>query len=605
MDLTIDGVNGGESDAWDAIWESAGAINDRGFAVEIAIPFSQLRFQKTDGPQVWGFEALRFYPREDRVRMAAKPRDRGSNCYLCQLDKVRGFANAEPGRGIEVVPSLTASRVDRRDASLGRLVKGDTDSEVGVNVRWAVSSDLVANLALNPDFSQVEADEAQLDVNNQFALFFPESRPFFLEGADFFTTPLNAVFTRTVADPDIGAKVTGTNGSNSYGVFAAEDVVTNLLFPGALGSTSDSLDQSNRVVVGRYRRSFGESSTIGGLLTSREGDDYNNRVAGFDGRYRMNDQHSLQFQYLRSDTEYPSAVVTESNQPAGGFNGDALQFSYDYGTREWFAFANYRTLDPDFRADSGFISQVDIENQNLGFGRVWHGDGERWWNQLRVGANTGSNHRTTDGQLLSRWRETFATMQGPRQSFAQIGGTKSQQFWSGQVYDRTTIFAYGEVRPAGAFTLGLSMNRGDQIDFTNSRLGEQVRVEPWMNWNANRHLFIRLSHTAARLDDQAGERIFAADLTDLRATWQFNVRSFLRLTLQQQIVDRNLAQFTTPTFDERSKSRGSQILYSYQLNPQSVIFAGYSDNHRQNDELMTLTKTDRAFFLKFSYAWIP
>jgi hypothetical protein len=604
MDLTMDDVNGGEDDSWDAIWESAGAINDLGYAVEIAIPFSQLRFQRTNGLQTWGIDVLRIHPRENRVLITASPRERGRNCYLCQIGKIEGFANAEPGRGLEVVPSLTASRTDTHDAALARLVDGDTDSEIGVNVRWGITPDLVANLALNPDFSQVEADVAQLDVNNQFALFFPETRPFFLEGADFFATPINAVFTRTVADPDVGAKLTGTIGGNTFGLFAAEDTVTNLLFPGALGSSSDALDTSNRTLVGRYRRDFGENSTVGALLTSRSGDDYRNSVAGFDGRYRMNDSHSFRFQYLRSDTEYPDDVAIESQQPPDAFGGDALQLNYDYGTREWFAFANYQTFDPEFRADSGFVSQVDFENRSAGFGRVWHGDGARWWNRLQIGANAASTHDSS-GQLLSRDREVNFSFQGPLQLFAQTGVEKRQQFWNGSVYDARNVFLFSQIRPISGLNLTLYARAGEQVDFVNSRLGDELRLEPGLEWNVNRHLLMRLQHTAVELDDESGRRIFAADVSDLRLTWQFNVRSFLRMTLQQQLVERNLLLFIDADTDAESKARGAQLLYSYQLNPQTVVFAGYSDNHRQDDELASLIKTDRTFFLKFSYAWVP
>src|SRR5690606_29538342 len=112
--------------------------------------------------------------------LSISPRDRGRNCYLCQLPKIRGFANAQSGMDLEVVPSLTASRTDFRDDVSGRLLAGSTDEDLGVTVSWGVTPDTTLNLALNPDFSQVEADVAQLDVNNQFSLFFPETRPFFL-----------------------------------------------------------------------------------------------------------------------------------------------------------------------------------------------------------------------------------------------------------------------------------------------------------------------------------------------------------------------------------------------------------------------------------------
>ena len=112
-------------------------------------------------------------------------------------------------------------------------------------MRWGITPDLTLDVTLNPDFSQVEADVAQLEENTTFALFYPETRPFFLEGEDYYASPLQAVFTRTVADPDVGAKFTGRTGNNTIGVFATNDAVTNLLFPGPFGSRTTSLEQEN------------------------------------------------------------------------------------------------------------------------------------------------------------------------------------------------------------------------------------------------------------------------------------------------------------------------------------------------------------------------
>ena len=117
MDLINDQVNGSESSSWDAIWDSAGQINDRGFAAEMAIPFSQLRFPRADGDQTWGIDVLRFRPRANRARISNNTQDRNLSCYLCQFDKFTGFANAEPGKAIEVVPTLTATRTDKPPAS--------------------------------------------------------------------------------------------------------------------------------------------------------------------------------------------------------------------------------------------------------------------------------------------------------------------------------------------------------------------------------------------------------------------------------------------------------------------------------------------------------
>ncbi|HEY9182017.1 MAG TPA: DUF5916 domain-containing protein, partial [Gammaproteobacteria bacterium] len=362
MDLIQDDVNRNESESWDAIWDSGGVITSTGFTTEMAIPFSQLRFPSADGDQTWGIDMLRFRPRDQRVRMSNNPQDRNRNCYLCQFGKYTGFANAEPGKALEIVPTLTATRSDSvpTGAPAGALERGDYETEAGLGVRWGITPDLTLDLTLNPDFSQVEADVPQLQENTQFALFFPESRPFFLEGQEYYTTPLQAVFTRTVADPDAGAKFTGRTGKNTIGVFATDDVVTNLLFPGPLGSRNHSLDQSNDAFVGRYARAFGQTSQIGALITSREGDGYSNQVAGFDGRYFAGDNHTFRFQYLDSRTEYPAQVVTDFAQPAGELDGDALRLEYRYGSRNWFGFWARQELDPNFRADSGFISRVDV-----------------------------------------------------------------------------------------------------------------------------------------------------------------------------------------------------------------------------------------------------
>jgi hypothetical protein len=605
MDLIQDDVQRNEDESWDAIWESAGRVNSDGYTVEMAIPFSQLRFRRGAREQTWGLDLIRIYPREDRSLLSISPRERGRNCYLCQLPKIRGFANAEPGLDLEVVPSLTASRTDVRDTASGRLLPGSTDGELGLTMSWGITPDLTANLALNPDFSQVEADVAQLDVNNQFSLFYPETRPFFLDGADYFATPIDAVFTRTVADPDVGAKLTGRSPTSSYGLLLAEDAVTALLFPGPLNSSNHVLDQSNRVFVGRYAHAFGDNaSTVGVLMTSRSGDDYRNETAGVDGRFRISDRHSVRFQFLDSETQYPEEIAARFGQPAGAFGGDALTLDYDFDSREWWVEVDFDRADEGFRADSGFVRQVGYEEIGLGFGRTWHGTDENWWNQLRVGTYA-ARSEDVGGQLLARRRSTWFSLNGPLQSYFEIGHNDREQFWNGSVYETDDVFLYGQFRPSGALYFSLNVNSGKQIDFANSRLADQLRVEPSLDLNVGRHMLLRLRHTLLQLEHDDGERILDAQLSDARLTWQFNLRSFVRFTVQRQHVKRNLALFVDSGTHSHSLTMGSQLLYSYKVNPQTVFFIGYSDNYIDDDRYDDLTSTDRTYFVKLAYAWAP
>jgi len=604
MDLTNDDVNHQEDDSWDAIWDAAGTITEAGYIVEMEIPLNQLRFQRMNGKQTWGIDVLRMYPRDQRFRIGSNALDREINCYLCQFGKFQGLENVDPGRDLEIVPTITANRTDLRDDPVtDPMINGDVESEAGVSVRWGITPDLTANLAINPDFSQVEADVAQLDVNNQFALFFPEKRPFFLEGSDYFRTPIQAVFTRTVADPSVGAKITGKRGNNTFGFYTAEDEITNLMFPGSTGSDSDSFEFTNTAIVGRYSRSLGNASSVGALLTARDGDGYHNTVGGFDARWKINDQHTLRAQILRSDTEYPDEVATEFEQPLGAFSGDAAQAEYNYDSRNWFGFARYELRDAGFRADSGFVTRVDYDQQSIGGGRRWHGDESKWWTRMQFHTNYDIAH-DMDGRVLERQVESYFSINGPKQWYAHVGGITRDVFFDGSQFKENKINMYTQIQPRGGLFLGVWAQMGDQVDFDNTRLGDEIRVAPRIEWNINEHLLARVQSSFVRLDSKEGPNIFDAQVHDMRLTWQFSNRSFVRMTVQHQEVERNQAMHLDEV-DANSQDIGRQLLYSYKLNPQTVFFLGYSDRHIDDDDLDTLTATDRTFFMKFGYAWTP
>jgi hypothetical protein len=604
MDLTYDDINEREEDSWNAIWDSAGKITESGYVVEMKIPLSQLRFAKLDGKQSWGIDVLRMYPREHRYRMANNPQDRNINCYLCQFEKIEGLEDAKPSKDLEITPTLTASKVDTTDSpGVVPLQSGDAEVEAGISIAWGITPGLTANLTINPDFSQVEADLAQLDVNNQFALFFPETRPFFLEGADYFRTPIRAVFTRTVVDPSVGAKLTGKRGNNTFGVFVAQDEVTNLIFPGAFGSDSESFDEENNAFVGRYSRSFGESSSVGGLVTVRNGEGYHNYVGGLDMRWKISDQHDIRLQYLSSDTQYPTDVAIEFEQPLTAFDGTAAYASYDYSSRNWFAFLRHQDRSAGFRADSGFVPRVDISQQVVGLGHNWYGDEDDWYSQLQLSADWDIAHDDS-GRMIEREAEFNFRIRGPMQSRINMGGLTRDILFDDVLFKENRISLFTEIQPTGGLRLGFRSHYGDKVDFANTQLGEEMRMAPFINWNVNRHLLLRLDSNFVKLDSKSGPNIFDAQVHDLRMTWQFNLRSFIRLTAQLQDVKRNQDEYIDPV-DTRTRDVGRQLLYSYKLNPQTVFFLGYSDALIEDDDLSRLTTTDRTWFMKIGYAWLP
>ncbi|MFK8051467.1 MAG: DUF5916 domain-containing protein [Woeseiaceae bacterium] len=602
MDLTLDDINGNEDDSWNAIWDSAGKVTEDGYVVEMEIPFRTMQFPAGGAEKTFGVDLLRFRPRENRQRISNNLRDRNLPCYLCQLDKLVGFRNASAGRNLVVAPSLTAVRNDALGDDNSSLESGDTDIEPALDVSWGITPDIQLTATLNPDFSQVEADVAQLQINQQFALFFPERRPFFLEGADFFSTPLNAVFTRNVADPDYGAKVTGKANGHTFGLFTANDTLTNLLLPGNQGSDFTSLDQGSDIAVGRYAFDVGENSRIGAIATSRRGDDYNNTVAGVDGRFLFNDYNTFTFQYLDSTTQYPQAAVDDFGLATDEADGAAYRVRLSRNTREWSLFASHDSFDEGFRADMGFVPQVDFDKTVVGMFRSFIAEPGKWWNQFNIGGDWDITH-TSDGRFLERELEAEVSVQAALRSYWEISAVDRTRDFEGTLYDEQSFAFYGEMNPSGATFLGFFIRSGDQIDFANSRLGKALRISPRINQRFGDAWSLRLRHTWEALSHE-GERVFTANLTDLRTQYQFSARTFVRLVLTYRDVERNTAKF----IDEVAPSStgiSSQLLLSYKINPQTVFFLGYGDNRIEDDEFVSLTQTDRSFFMKVGYAWVP
>ena len=372
--------------SWDAIWSGAGQVLESGYTVEMAIPFHALQFDPGAADPTWGFTALRYYPRSLPYMMSSDRIDTNENCYICQFSKISGLAGMKPSKNVELDPTLVWTRVDGRpDFPAGPMTKVRQDAELGLSGRWNFLSNMALSGAVNPDFSQVEADAMQFAVNTRFALSYAEKRPLFLEGRDFFATPVNAVYTRTIADPEWGVKVTGKEGNNVLGVMAARDRATNLIFPGSQGSRSTTLSQEAWAGVLRYRYDVRDTAAIGVLVTDREGPGYGNRLAGVDGLFQIGLNDTLDVQVLASQTRYPGPTAAGFGQKEGNFGGSALSANYLHEERNWFWKASGLEYSPDFRADLGFVPQADFRKGTAGGGYIYRGGPDGLVSRMELG----------------------------------------------------------------------------------------------------------------------------------------------------------------------------------------------------------------------------
>jgi hypothetical protein len=596
-------VNLNEDDSWNAIWDSAGQINSDGYVVEMAIPLKQLRFTPSANEQVWGIDLVRYYPRDRQTKITSNARDRDISCYLCQIEKVEGFAELRASRNLEIIPTLTANRIESRDpTSGGPWLADDIDTEASLNVRWGINQDLYLNATLNPDFSQIEADSPQLDINNTFSLFFPERRTFFLDGADYFDTSQNLVHTRNIADPDYGAKLTGKSGSHTYALLTANDQTTSFLLPGNLGSRVASLGAvDSDVSIGRYRYDIFSNSTIGALVTDRRGHGYSNTVTSLDATLRPSDQDTISIQTMHSSSEYPLQIQNDFNQ-ANQLSDNFNVVEYRHNDRRWDVWLGYFDVGTDFRADLGFINRVDYTYFVSRVGHSWRGDGDDFFSNIRVALDY---DKTFDqaGLELEEEFEVFLNMSGPLQSRLDglFGGSKT--YWNGQYFDEQFNQLSLNFAPTPSLQLGMLVRIEDVVDFANTRLGRSKRFGPELIYQWGRHLQVDLNYREQHFDVDGG-RLFKARLLDSRLTYQFSNRSFLRFTAQYVDNDRNPDLYVRPV-QSRSKNLGTQLLYSYKLNPVTLFFLGYADAGFQNDNFNSIEPTSRTLFAKFSYAWLP
>lgn len=608
IDALLDEVGDNYDTSWNAIWHSAGRITEQGYEVEMAVPFHQIRFQSVDGDQVWGFDALRSYPRENRHKIGLFPRERGNNSYLSQTVKLRGMKGASPGRNLEVIPTLISNRSASRDSLPGgELESGGQDSDLGVSVRWGITPNLTLNGAWNPDFSQVEADAVQLDINEQFALYFQETRPFFMEGADYFSTRLGLVHTRTIADPSSAAKLTGKQGRHTYGVFSAVDEVTHAIFPGAEGSSGDSFDLETTGTVARYRYDFGSNSTVGAILTDRRGDGYSSRVVGADALYKIGEADQIRLEAASSRTVYNREMAESAEVPFGEtLQDEAMVLDYLHTERGWWVNASHADVGEDFRADLGFRPQVDYRRTRIGGARVWWGEpgSGDWFHRMAWGAAVMRTERQ-NGDLLVEQLESWLNYRGPRDTFFHLDLVRGDRVHDGTAYALVFGEARFAMRPNRSLRFHIEVAGGDWIDYVNGGPADRLRLQPGVTINIGRHFLLNYDHTWSVLDAQGG-RLFRAHVPELRIVQQFNNRMFVRAIVQYTDIHRNLSLYDEENrddFEPESRDLFAQLLFSYKVNPQTALYVGYSDNWYGNREF-GLTETGRTLFLKLGYAWV-
>ena len=447
-------------------------------------------------------------------------------------------------------------------------------------MKYGITPNLTADITFNPDFSQIESDRPQIATNQRFDLFFPEQRPFFLEGQEIFATPTitNLLHTRTIMDPRFGGKLTGKVGKTTIGVLAADDEAG-----GLLGAPLESqLGRTAQTFVGRARYDLYSESYLGAITTAREfGDDFN-RVAGVDGRFRIGRTHRLSFMAVGSSTQ-----ETEGDE----LTGAVLEADYTRQGRNLGYGASYSSVGPDFRTSTGFLPRLDYRQAlgNISY-RFWPESALITWGPtveyLRLYDHEGI---LQDEQLQARASFSF-------QNNISLNGTVSQDLERFNEIDfRKTGYGFFGIWSQRLVSILGGMNWGDGVLFSdNPFLGRSVTGNFQISARPTSRLRAELVGIFSQFVDPANDsEIFDVKIFRTRATYQFTSRMLMR-----HILEYNTASLTL----------GNNLLLTYRINAGTVAFLGYDDRFQSGsliDSLLFATRqlqrTNRAVFAKVSY----
>ena len=367
----------------DFLWESSGKLADWGYELEVRIPFKSLRFPELP-EQSWGLQVIRKISRNGYQESWAPISNNIAN-QLTQAGKLTGLRDLDAGLFMELNPVLTGKRIGTVDEDTDVFGYQSPEADFGLNATYGLTSNLTLDATYNPDFSQVEADAGQISVNERFGLYFPEKRPFFLEGTEIFNLPKQLVYTRSIANPIAGAKMTGKVGAWQMGYLGAVD-------------KSFDADVANTVAnIVRVRRDLGAASTMGMVYTDRttHADEYN-RVAGADARLVLAQRYTVTLLGATSFTAEPDSAMSVGTLWSGRVEraGRAVCFT-----------AEVEDSNDGFDAGSGFLRRTGIRRSSptsVTTGTASRADSSRAWGRTSRSRDTGTT--TPSGTAEARRR---------------------------------------------------------------------------------------------------------------------------------------------------------------------------------------------------------
>ena len=585
----LNSVAGGEDEAPDFVWDSAGRLNAGGYAVEIRLPLQTIRFRGGDRVRM----GVLFWRRVSRSGVSVSWPALEPGKWVFERHAPLSFETLQSRLAREVIPSVTYSRNQAR-ATREAWQSADHTGDLGISGKFGLTSTITLDATLNPDFSQVESDAFQVEVNQRFPVFFSEKRPFFMEGAGIFTLAgqgndnslQRAVHTRRIVDPIFGAKLTGSVDRFTFATLTAVDQGPGRNVP------EDDPDHGREQVfnIARGQYSLGPSNYVGGLLLDSQRAGGFNRVAGADISWRATSTQRLSGFVLASSSRPPRGAGTKT--------GVGAQAGYEYSTRRWVLIGYGEHYDRDFEMQTAFINRVGITS-GWGYAEYsfYPGKGRyAWIRRISPFSFTqGGRDRNQGGNELLQ--VSGVRIRLTRQGFIRIDRFDGFETWAAQRFDRGNWRLQGSVQLYRWLSLDGQQMIGDDVFYdpespfqghrSDSRVGATLQPSGRLSQALSyRHIAFDRAST--------GERVYDVDILYSRTTYQFSRQFFLRAIVQ---------------YDSSRHRVLTDLLSSFELRPGTVVYAGYGSlierrDHRNGEWVVgsgDYQTSQRGLFFKASY----
>ena len=573
---------------WDALFTTAGQLVEDGWTAEMAIPLKSLRYPARAGNEAhrWGFQIERQIRSTNETDVWA-PMSRDVAGFLRQMGVLDGISNLSTSRNFEILPTFTAGHQETLNRTSGTSVSY-TSKDVGVNLKYGFTPNLTLDFTLNPDFSQIESDRDQIEVNQRFPIQYPELRPFFLEGIDTFRVqgPATFIHTRTIVDPQYAAKLTGKVGKATVGLLIANDEA-----PGRLVESPDdpTYGKVANIVIGRARWDFAPQQWVGGIYSDREFLGSYSRFGGVDAPLQFGNNLLFRPVAYFSDRRDLAGVRTTGYV----FNPFLVKSGRNFGMTLY-----HFQISPDFATDLGFIRQTDQKSTGLTLSY-------KWWPESWI-VNWGPEYMTRriydfESVLQNADQSAKFSIQFARNMSVTTTVTHNMERYREVDFVKDRILVSATVNANRRILFTGTMSRGDEIRFTvnpylghNTIYGVAATIRPISRWQSILNL-----DTTRFVDVRTNTEVFDIKILRVLTTYQFTPRLAVRNIMQRNTFNRTL---------------DANLLLTYRVNSGTAFYLGYDDHYIQEEAIgqgdstsaklspgTALERTNRAVFMKIQY----